>query len=176
MPTVYNGLQSSFVSLAWPWSGRSLPQGEPVGVLGAWTGAQCDQTPCPPATNYLTNQKPDMLIFYHMAGWLANCSWQAGWIPIKENVKPDPPLGRDILWPSVWLLWSHRPVVRCNPLMRLQVRLTFGQTSGQVNIRSDVPSKTDFSEMLQKYFLKYTDWSNCQKNSNKSMYKQLRAI
>ena len=27
VPDVYNGVQSSFLSLAWPWSGRSLPKG-----------------------------------------------------------------------------------------------------------------------------------------------------
>ena len=27
MPNVYNSLQSSFLSLAWPWPGRSLPKG-----------------------------------------------------------------------------------------------------------------------------------------------------
>ena len=36
------------MSLAWPWSGRSLPQGEPVGVLGPWTGVQCGQAPSSP--------------------------------------------------------------------------------------------------------------------------------
>ena len=32
MPHVYKELHSSFVSLVWFWSGRSLPPGEPVGV------------------------------------------------------------------------------------------------------------------------------------------------
>ena len=48
VPKVYNRLQSSFLSLAWPWSGRSLPQGEPVGVLGPWNGAQCGRAPVHP--------------------------------------------------------------------------------------------------------------------------------
>ena len=34
----------------------------------------------------LTSPKPDRLIFCHMAGWLANHSWQGGWLPIKQNV------------------------------------------------------------------------------------------
>ena len=48
--------------------------------------------PCPPATNYLTNPKPDRLIFYHMADWLANCSWQAGWLAdcLSNKCQPDP--------------------------------------------------------------------------------------
>ena len=51
VPNVYNSLQSSYLSLVWPWPGRSLPKGEPVGVLGPWTWAQCGQAPSPPATS-----------------------------------------------------------------------------------------------------------------------------
>ena len=126
---VYKGLQSSFVSLAWPCPGRSLPQGEPVGVLEPWTGAQCGQVPGSPATNYVTNPKSDRLNFFHMAGWLTNCSWLGGWLTDwlsnKMSTWPYPaetscgqmcyyfdqvdlwsdvPPGRDILWPSVILL------------------------------------------------------------------------
>ena len=107
---------------------------------------------------------PDILISCHMAGWLANCSWQAGWLtdclwhkmsnwpslpphiwppqsltgwylvtwlvgwPITAGwlatyhtkCQPDPPPGRDMLWPCVWLLRSHRPVVRCTPCRDIQ--------------------------------------------------------
>ena len=38
VPNVYNSMQSSFLSLAQPWSGRS-PQGKQVGVMGPWKGA-----------------------------------------------------------------------------------------------------------------------------------------
>ena len=109
---VYKGLQISFVSLAWPWPGRSLPQGEPVGVLGPWTWAQCGWVPSSPATNYLTNQKYDRLTFFHMAGWPANCSWLGGYL---TKCQPDHAPGRDILWPRVLPLWSGWPVVRCTP-------------------------------------------------------------
>ena len=76
VPNVYNSLQSSFLSLAWPWPGRSLPEGNQwewwdpqqgalpglgevghspvgvgVGVLGHWTGAQCGWAFSPPATS-----------------------------------------------------------------------------------------------------------------------------
>ena len=125
MPKVYKWLQSSFVSLAWPWWCRSLPQWEPVGVLGPWTGAQCGWVPSSPATNYLTNPKSDRLTFFHMAGWLANCSWLPECLSNKMSTWPSPlvetscgqvcyyftqgdlwsdvPPGRDILWPSVIL-------------------------------------------------------------------------
>ena len=105
VPVVYNRLAKSFMSLAWPWSGRSLPQGEPVEVLVPRTGVQYGWAPCPPATYYLTSLQPDRLIFCHMAGWLANCSWLTAYC---TKCQPDLPLGRNLLWPSVWLLWSHR--------------------------------------------------------------------
>ena len=84
---VYDGLQSSFVSLAWPWSGRSLPKGEPVGVLGPWTGAQCGQVPCPPATNYLTTQRlTGWYLVTWLVGWPVAAGKLAGWLPIEQNV------------------------------------------------------------------------------------------
>ena len=49
-------------------------------MLGPWTGAKCGWAPCPPATKYLTNLKSDRLISCHVAGWLAICSWQSGWL------------------------------------------------------------------------------------------------
>ena len=30
--------------------------------------------------HHLTNPQPDRLICCHMTGWLANCSWKAGWL------------------------------------------------------------------------------------------------
>ena len=91
VPMVNNGLQCSFVSLAWPWSGKSLPRGELVGVLGPWTGAQCGQVSCPPATKYLTNLQPEVDILSH-SNWLANCSWQAGWLSAYcTKCQSDPP-------------------------------------------------------------------------------------
>ena len=94
----------SFVSLVWPWSGRLLPQGESVGVLGSWTGAQCGWAPSSPTTSYVMNPQYDRLTLLHMTGWLASCSWLA----ISQNViyhNMTLPPSRDILWPSVLLLW-----------------------------------------------------------------------
>ena len=70
-------------------------------------------------------------------------------------------------------IWSDEP-----PGMRLWVRLIFGQPSGQVDIWSDVPPAqgSDFSEMLQKYFLKYSKIPNPKKISTKSFSKRLRTI
>ena len=67
-------------------------------------------------------------------GW-GNCRWQANWLTAYWTThQPALPLGRDILWPSVWLLWSCRPVVSCYPspvdiswqsLVSLLGRMTF---------------------------------------------------
>ena len=99
---VIYGLQSTFVSPAWPWSGRSLPKGNSGSAWTLdwgpmWLGSQT------PAINYLTNLEPDRLIFCHMAGWLANCIWKAGWLAdcLLNKMSTDPPPGRDILWPCV---------------------------------------------------------------------------
>ena len=141
------------MSLAWPWSGRSLP----VGVLGPWTGAQCGWVPLLPSQQS-DQPKVWQVDIFHMAGWLANCSWLTDWLSNKMSTWPPPgsdfdiwsdvPTGRDVMWPSVILL---------------QVRLTFGQmyplvetswgqvwyyfrsglhlvrSLGQVNIWLDVP-------------------------------------
>ena len=93
MPKVYNRLQSWFVSLAWPWSGRSFTKGNQWECRGPmWLGSLSS------ATNYLTNPKPDRLISCHMAGCLASCSWLAGWLPIKKN--------KNVNWtslpPNIW--------------------------------------------------------------------------
>ena len=41
--------RAHFCHLLGPLARWVTPQGEPVGVLGPWTGAQCGQTPSPPA-------------------------------------------------------------------------------------------------------------------------------
>ena len=47
--------------------------------------------------------KPDRLISCHMAGWLAKCSWQAGWVADCLSNKM-------LTWPSlpanIWPTWS----------------------------------------------------------------------
>ena len=62
------------------------------------------------------------------------CVWQL-WSH-RTNVLPSP--SRDISWPSFVLLWASWPSVRSTPHMRHQARSAFGQMSGQVNIMSDV--------------------------------------
>ena len=131
---VYKELQSSFVSLAWPWSGRSLPQGEPARVLGPWTGAQCGQAP-QFSCHQLSDQPKVWEVDISSCGWLAGQLQLVGWLSISQNVNLTLP-GRDILWPSVSPIWSGWPVVRCTPgrdilwphVILLQVRLSFGQT------------------------------------------------
>ena len=52
VPNVYNSLQSSFLSLAWPWPGRWLPKGNHCLDWGPmWLGSQSTcQPPMPPDT------------------------------------------------------------------------------------------------------------------------------
>ena len=141
VPMVYEGLQSSFMSLAWPWSGRSLPTGKPVGVLRTWTGAHCGQAPSSPTTDYVTNLKSNRLIFVQMAGWMTNCSWLAVWLSCYlTKYQPDP---TPQMYPQaetscgqVWCYFtfgSGWPWVRCMPpgrdilwpsMILLEVRLS----------------------------------------------------
>ena len=111
MPMVYKGLQSSFVSLSWPWPGRSLPQGEPVGVLGPWTWIQCGRAP-----SFLP---PTIWPSWSLTGWHF-CTWLVGW-PIAA--------GRLADWLSKNVnltlpLRQRHLVAKCATTL---VRLTFGQ-------------------------------------------------
>ena len=105
------------------------------------------------SSHHLTNPEPDRFIFCHMAGWLANCSWQADCLLNKMSALPPRqrhlvalcddcghidqiyhPPGRGILWPSVVLLWAGCPLVRCTPPHLPH------ETSGHVCIWPDVRS------------------------------------
>ena len=137
MPTVYKGLQSSFLSLAWPWSGRSLPQGQPVGVLGPWTGAQCGWAPSSPATNYLTNLKSDRLTFFT---WLVGWPVAADWLAISQNVSLTLPLCKHLVAKCI------TTVVRCT-LRQRDLVAKCDTTSGQVDIWSDLWVRLTFGQM-----------------------------
>ena len=123
---VYKGLQSSFVSLAWPWSGRSLPKREWVGVLGPWTGVQCGWAPSSPTINFVTNLKSNRLTFVHMAGSLANCSWLTGYLSMST-------------WPSSW---ERHLVAKCDTTALLD----------QVDLWSDVPQAETSCGQVWYYF------------------------
>ena len=98
MPNVYEVLQSSFVSFSWPWSGRSPPLREPVGLLGSWTGAQCGQAPSsPPPTIWPTQS----LIGWHFVTWLVGWPIAAGWLANKMSTWHLPRI-----WPNVNLTQS----------------------------------------------------------------------
>ena len=76
----------------------------PRGTSGS-AGTQCGWAFSPPATKYLTNPKPDRLIPCHMAGWLANYSWQVGWLPdcLSNKMSTWPSLP-----PNIWPTWNLR--------------------------------------------------------------------
>ena len=139
--------------IAWPWSGRSLPKGN---QWECWDpGLEPNVVMFPQCSCHQLSDQPEASqvdILSH--GWLAGQLQLASWLTTYQTkCQPDPPLGKDILWLCVWLLWPHRPVVRGTPLvetshgqvripmapMRLQARLAFGQMSNQVNIMSDAP-------------------------------------
>ena len=114
MPKVYNGLQSSFVSLAWLWSVGHSSRGT-VGVLGPWLEPNLVRLPVLlPPTIWPTQS----LTVWYFITWLVDWPIAAGKLAdcLSHKISTWPSPGRDILWSSVWLLWSHRPVVRCTPI------------------------------------------------------------
>ena len=156
---VYNRLQSSLESLAWPWSGRSLPMGNQWECRHPELGPNVVWLPVPLTPS--DQPKPDRLIFCHMAGWLANCSWQAGWLADCLSNKMSTlasPMQRHLVaicddfghidqryspvetsHGQVWSYCEQANLQSDVPLMRFQARFAFGQMSGKVNIIWDVP-------------------------------------
>ena len=132
------------MSPAWPWSGRSLPQEEPVEVLGPWTWAQCGQDPSPLTTNYVTNPKSESWTFCTwLVDWPIAADWLTGYL---TKCQPDTPPSRDIWWPSVLLLWSGHHVVRCTSRQRHPVaKCDTSSPMGQVYLKSDVPPQPETS-------------------------------
>ena len=112
-----------------------------------WSGSL---SPC----HHLTNPKTDRLIFCLTAGWLANCSWQAGWLSDCLTKKCQPshsPLVKTscghvcddlghidkMYHPPVETshgqLWAGCPSVICPPHPPHETRFASGQISSQVN-------------------------------------------
>ena len=104
----------------------------------------------PPPTMWPTQS----LTGWHFCTWLVGWPIAAGWLAISQ-CQPDPP-SRDTWWPSVLLLWSGWPVVRCT----LQAETSCGQvwcydtTSplGQVDHWSDVPPSQTSYDQVSYYF------------------------
>ena len=63
VPNVYNNLQSSFLSLAWPWPGRSLPKGNQWECWDTGLGPNVVRLPVhlPPPMHPYTPSAPDTL-------------------------------------------------------------------------------------------------------------------
>ena len=152
MPRVYKGLQSSFVSLVWPWSGRPLSKGDhweccdpglEPNVVGpqsrvwqvdmfshGWLVDQLQLAVC--LTTYLTKFQPDLPQAETSCGQVC---YHFGQVDLWSDVPPRQrhlvakcvtTLVRLILGqmypPGRDILW---PI-----LILLQVRLTFGKTFG----------------------------------------------
>ena len=154
MPKVYNGLQSSFVSLAWPWSGRYLPKGNQWECWDPGLGPNVVQLPVLPPYDQTQSLTGWYFITWlvgwpiaagNLAGWLTAYQTKMSTLPPKEetscgHVCDDlghidqmyhPPV--DISWPNLVLLWAGYTSVRCTPHMRLQARFALSQMSSQVN-------------------------------------------
>ena len=112
---VYNRLQSSFVSLAWPWSGRSPPKGTSGsgGTLDwgpMWQGSQSLLPPHIWPTQSLTG----WYLVAWLVGWPIAAGKLAGWLTAYHTkCQPDPP---SMQWHLVTMcvtyighiyLWSH---------------------------------------------------------------------
>ena len=104
-------MQSSFRSLAWPWSGRSLPKGNQWECWDPGQGPKVVRIPVHLPPHIWPTQSLTRLISCHMAGWLANCSWQAVWLTdcllhkmsTLPQVRHTP--SRCIWWPS-WVTYT----------------------------------------------------------------------
>ena len=94
-----------------------------------WNPGQGPNVVRPPVHLPPTMWPTQRLIFVHMAGWLANCSWLADWLSNKMST-----------WPS------------------LQAEISGGQVCcyfGQVDPWSDVPSQTEASCGQVWYYFRY---------------------
>ena len=104
MPKVYNRLQSSFVSLAWPWSGMSLTKGN------QW---ECwDPRLGPNVVGLLVLLPPNFRPIQSLTGWYF-VTWlvgwpiavgkQAGWLTVYQiKCQPDPPCHQISDQPQAW--------------------------------------------------------------------------
>ena len=79
---VYNGPQSSFVSLAWPWSGRSLPK---VNQRECWDPGQGPNVVRLPVLLPLSNQPKAWQVDILPHGWLAGQLQLASWLTAYQT-------------------------------------------------------------------------------------------
>ena len=139
MPIVYNGLQSSFVSLAWPWSDTSLPKGSQWECWDPGQGPNMVRPPdLLPPTIWPTHNLTGWYFVTWLVGWPIVAGKLPGWLmSIKQNVKLTPQaqtscdqvcdyFGHTDLWSDVpptdtfhgqvWYFFGQDDLlVRCNP-------------------------------------------------------------
>ena len=115
VPNVYNSLKSSFLSLAWPWQGRSLPKGNQwecwdPGLGPMWSGSQSTCLPqCTPDTpqspqNPDTPYKPPMSPLIPEARHFLAAPQCTPCQPLYSPNTPYTPASAGILWSTVVLL------------------------------------------------------------------------
>ena len=147
---VYNRLQSSFMSLAWPWSGRSLPNGNQWECWDPGLGRNVVRLPVflPPSAQPQTWQV-DILSHGWLAGQLQVASWLAGWLTAYQTkCQPYPPPGRHLVAMCIMKLvtWT------------LQAWCEFGQMSSQLNIMSDICSNWKSCPDIERWLTPMDDF------------------
>ena len=161
------------MSFAWPWSGRSLPQGEPVGVLCPRLGPNVVRpTVLPPPTMWPTWSLTGWYFCTWLVGWPIAAGWLTDWLSNKMSTWPSPRQRHLVakgfttlvrltcgqMYPlavtSCGQLWyyftfgSCWPVVRCTHPPRQRHLVAMCDTTpplGQVDLWSDVPSWAETS-------------------------------
>ena len=101
VPNVYNSLQSSFLSLAWPWSGRSLPKGN------QWEWQDPGQGPLPGLGEVVNSPRGT-------SGSAGTLDWGPMWLGSQSTCHPQCPLAP--LHPF-WSLHPHIPMMPLQPLL-----------------------------------------------------------
>ena len=121
VPNVYNSLQSSFLSLAWPWPGRSLPQGNQWECWYPWLGPHvvglqvhlpplyAPDTPCIPWCLLNSPEHPLHPLRAPNAPWCPLYPFwpQSTYSPCQPQIHPWHPLHP--LMPPDTPRWPHTP-------------------------------------------------------------------
>ena len=104
MPKVYNRLQSSFLSLAWPWSGRSLPKRNQWECWDPGLGPNVVGLPGHlPPNMWPTQSLTSWYLVTWLVGWPIAAGKLDGWLTAYDTkYQPDPPCHHISDQPKAW--------------------------------------------------------------------------
>ena len=117
VPNVYNSLRSSFLSLAWPWPGRSLPKGN------QWEWWDLQQGPFPGLGEVGhspkgTSGSAGVLDWGPMwSGFQSTCHLQCTLHPQWPPMPPDIPTPQCSPWCHLYPCWPLSTYTPCQPPM-----------------------------------------------------------